>query len=198
MDRGLRSVKRAYLPPAALILVLVVARLWLAGAGTTPDGQPSFAELTSVDDLKMQFNAERQTVRAIALLSPSCPYCLKGATDTQRVLANHPRSEIKVFVVWQPILPTDWMRPNTAVLHRLDDVRVRQFWNADRAVGQVFRRSFERRESQPSCCYHGDVWWDMVAVFPRGAEWTETLPEPLLLEGTVGDAAPAFDALPSK
>jgi hypothetical protein len=182
----------------ALALLLVVARVWLAGAGTTPDGQPPLADLASLDNLKTQFNSERQSMRAIALLSPSCPYCLKGASDAQRILTGHPQRAITVFVVWQPILPTDWARPHTRALNRLADTRVRQFWDGDRAVADVFRRSFEQRESVPSCCYHGDIWWDMIAVFRAGDEWRETLPEPLLIEGTVGDAAPAFEALLSK
>jgi hypothetical protein len=181
-----------------LAMLLVVARVWFARAGTTPDGQPPFAELTSLDILKTQFNSERQRMRAIALLSPSCPYCLKGASDTQRILTGHPQPDITLFVVWQPILPTDWGQPQTRVLHRLADTRVRQFWDADHAVAEMFRGSFEKRESMPSCCYHGDIWWDMIAVFRAGDEWRETLPEPLLLEGTVGDAAPAFEALLAK
>ena len=181
-----------------LAVLLIGSRMWLAGAGTTPDGQPPLTELATLDSLKTQFNAERQKMRAIALLSPSCPYCLKGASDTQRVLMLHPQRGITLFVVWQPILPTDWARPHSHVLRRVADTRVRQFWDGDRAVADAFRRSFEQRESVPSCCYHGDIWWDMIAVFRPGDEWRATLPEPLLLEGTVGDAAPTLEALLSK
>jgi hypothetical protein len=34
-----------------------------------------------------------------------------------------------------------------------------------------------------------------MAVYPPGVVWNETLPVPVLLDGTVEDAAPAFDAL---
>jgi hypothetical protein len=45
---------------------------------------------------------------------------------------------------------------------------------------------------------HNGIWWDLMALFPQGAEWKDTFPEPLLLEGTVADAAPAFEALLSR
>ena len=35
----------------------------------------------------------------------------------------------------------------------------------------------------------------LMAAFPPGAEWSETLSEPVLLDGTVEEIAPAFDAL---
>jgi hypothetical protein len=37
-----------------------------------------------------------------------------------------------------------------------------------------------------------------MAVYPPGAQWGDTLPGPILLEGTADDAAPAFEALLTK
>lgn len=178
-----------------LLVLLLAARALLSTAGSTPEGQAALAEINSLDALKGEFNREAGKTRVIILLSASCPYCLKGASTIERILAKHQQRPIAVFNVWQPILATDWGQPGTAALHRLSDVRVRQFWDADHRVADALRQSFEKRDAQPACCFQNGVWWDLMAVFPPGAEWGDTLPEPLLLEGTVDEAAPAFDAL---
>jgi hypothetical protein len=81
------------------------------------------------------------------------------------------------------------------VLHRLTDARVRQFWDRDRLVARLLEQSSSGRELQPSCCFQRGVWWDLIAVYPPGVRWGDVLPEPVLLDGTVADAAPAFEAL---
>ena len=184
-----------YLAPAALVLALLPARALLSTAGRTPPEQPPLEQLTSSESVKTQFNRESGKMRAIVVLSQTCPYCLKGATVMQQILDRYPQPPLAVFVVWQPILSTDWGLPRTGVLHRLRDRRVRQYWDADRTVAEAIRVSFGAREQQPACCYQRDIWWDFIAVFPPGHEWGRTLPEPILLEGTVDEAAPAFEAL---
>jgi hypothetical protein len=195
MDRGLHPVKTRYLTLVGLVVLLFVARAWLATAGATPDGQPLLVELRDLEILKADFNREVATMRVIISLSPSCPYCLKGASEIERILAKSREHQLVVFNVWQPILPTDWGKPGTSALHRLSDVRVWQFWDADRLVARAIERSSSGRELQPSCCFLRGVWWDLIAVYPPGAQWGDVLPEPVLLDGTVADAAPAFEAL---
>lgn len=194
MDRGLRPVKTRYVTLTGVIL-LFLARLWLATAGSPPAGQPPLVELRNLDGLKAEFNREVGKMRVILSLAPSCPYCLKGATEIARILATRGGDQLVVFNVWQPILPTDWGRPGTSVLHRLTDARVRQFWDRDRLVARLLEQSSSGRELQPSCCFQRGVWWDLIAVYPPGVRWGDVLPEPVLLDGTVADAAPAFEAL---
>ena len=195
MDRGLHTVRARYFAPAGIVVLLFVARAFLATAGSTPEGQPALAEMNNLEALKAEFNREAAKTRVIILLSPSCPYCLKGASEIERLLTKHRGHPLAVFNVWQPILATDWGQPGTGALHRLSDLRVRQFWDANHIVAAALRQSFEGRDPQPACCFQNGVWWDLMAVFPPGAEWRDTLPEPVLLEGTVEEAAPAFDTL---
>ena len=65
---------------------------------------------------------------------------------------------VRVFVVWEPVLPTDWTSPSTATLKRIADSRVAQFWDKGRLIslsmGEHDRRS---------------VVWDFIAVFRAGA-----------------------------
>ena len=65
----------------------------------------------------------------------------------------------RIFVVWEPVLFTDWSSPSTATLGRIPGAQAAQFWDKERV-----RRS---------------IVWDYIAVYPRGAVWEASPPEPL-------------------
>lgn len=81
---------------------------------------------------------------------------------------------VRVFVVWEPVLPTDWGAPSTATLKRISDSRATQFWDKRRLIshsmGEHNRRS---------------VIWDYIAVYLPGVMWTDRPPQPLYKGGPV-------------
>ena len=81
---------------------------------------------------------------------------------------NH-SDRLKVFVVWEPILPTDWFRPSRLVQRRVADPRVTQFWDKNHLVAKELRTHLAA--SQVGCCEHQRILWDVVAVFPKDAKW---------------------------
>lgn len=91
--------------------------------------------------------------------------------------------DIRVFVVWEPVLPTDWLAPSTTTLGRVADVRARQYWDRGRllskAMGETGRRS---------------IVWDRVLVYDRGVTWSNTPPAAAVSAGPVVDAADQFAA----
>ena len=89
-----------------------------------------------------------------------------------------------VFAVWEPILPTDWMPPTTGALSRLSDRRIRQFWDKNHAVAEILAQS-RVDQPQPDCCRRRGTLWDLVAVYPPGAEWRATLPVATVFDGPV-------------
>ena len=147
------------------------------------DGDPA-------GSLQAQFNQAVGSTRVLLLLAPSCPVCLQGASEMQRVLAGYPGAPISVFAVWDKILPTDWREPGTRVRYRLNDARVRHFWDPNHTVAAELRRAGQTSQMEPGCCEKNGIWWDVLAVFPPGARWEEKLPQPLLLDGTIVDVAP--------
>lgn len=92
---------------------------------------------------------------------------------------------MKVFAVWEPILSTDWRRPISAVLARLSDLRVAQFWDPEHALAR--KLSADARDPQPKeeCCRRDEILWDLAAVYPPGAVWKETLPPAVFFDGPV-------------
>jgi hypothetical protein len=81
---------------------------------------------------------------------------------------NH-SDRLKVFVVWEPILPTDWFRPSRLVQRRVSDPRVAQFWDKNHLVATQLRAHLAA--SQVDCCGQQRILWDVIAVFPKDAKW---------------------------
>jgi hypothetical protein len=89
--------------------------------------------------------------------------------------------------VWEPILPTDYSSPGTAVLARLSDPRVDQYWDKNHLFAEQLGRTIESDASQPQpkCCTRKGIQWDEVAVYNRGARWNDQLPRAVFLNGPV-------------
>jgi len=66
-------MKRRYIVGAVLVGLMAAAGLYLYGGGQTPSGQPPLQSLTaqSVGEVKNDFNAAKDQVRVLLLLSPT-------------------------------------------------------------------------------------------------------------------------------
>jgi hypothetical protein len=69
---------------------------------------------------------------------------------------------VRVFVIWEPVLITDWHAPGAGAVRRIPDARVTQFWDARRTLSQAIRRDH--------------VVWDYVAIYPPGVRWSAGFP----------------------
>ena len=76
-------------------------------------------------------------------------------------------SNMRIFVIWEPVLPTDFGAPSTATLRRASDPRVSQYWDKDHIVS----RSLGERD-------RSSVVWDYVAVYQSGKLWDQVPPDP--------------------
>ena len=85
-------------------------------------------------------------------------------------------------MVWEKALITDRSGPNTRAMRRIADSRVVQFWDKGRLL------SHEMGESKT-----GKMLWDWVGVYPKGAAWNGTAPQPFYSGRPVVDAAPDLD-----
>jgi len=100
------------------------------------------------------------------------------------VLQQEAGKEIRVFVVWEPVLVTDWMAPSTATLKRIPDSRAQQFWDRGRLLSKAMGETGK-----------DSIVWDQVAVYGRGVAWMDAVPpKPLAAVGPVADVVPAFVA----
>jgi hypothetical protein len=101
---------------------------------------------------------------------------LQGASATEKLLQEIKGSNVRVFVVWEPVLATDFAAPSTAALARISDVRGSQYWDRKRVLSHLLG---ERDRST--------VVWDSIAVYAPGTSWQDTPPKPVYSNGPVRD-----------
>ena len=81
---------------------------------------------------------------------------------------------VRVFVVWEPVLPTDWSAPSSETLSRISDARSAQFWDHNRLISHSIGEHDRR-----------GVVWDYIAVYPPGPVWQDSPPSAIYHGGTV-------------
>jgi hypothetical protein len=92
---------------------------------------------------------------------------LQGASAFEKLLDEQRGQNIRVFVVWEPVLFSDFGAPSTATLKRVSDLRASQYWDK----GHLVSRLLGERDSS-------SVVWDYVAVYELGKVWGQSPPEP--------------------
>ena len=90
---------------------------------------------------------------------------MRGASAIEGLLKQLPTDKLRVFVVWEPILPSDWQSPTNPVLSRIPDLRASQYWDKDHLVATLLREHVPLDE--PNCCNKDGVLWDLVALYPK-------------------------------
>ena len=89
-----------------------------------------------------------------------------------QILASHPKSPLRVYAVWFPVLPGD--SAVTVDRRLLTDDRVSNFWDPKRAVGNWFS---ENVTQEPG------ITWDAYFLFGPEATWTSA-PAPIASSGS--------------
>ena len=101
---------------------------------------------------------------------------------------------MRVLVVWEPILATDWRAPGARVLGRIPDRRARQFWDPRHVVAEQLARMAKQRpgEPPPDCCVEKGFHWDEAILYSPHSHWSDG-PEPLFWNGPVYRISASLD-----
>ena len=94
---------------------------------------------------------------------------------------------IRVFAVWQPMLVTDWTAPARSVLKRLSDRRVQQYWDPNHVLATQMMNDARAPQPVQDCCLRSGILWDLAALYPPGATWSDKLPSAVVFNGPVVD-----------
>ena len=98
----------------------------------------------------------------------------------ERILKQSQSDSVRVFVIWEPMLPTDWYRPTRQTLKRVSDKRAAQFWDKNHLIAAELKQQLQQfHGNHPRCCDDGGHFWDMAAIYLPDVKW--------------GEAAPAYD-----
>jgi len=88
----------------------------------------------------------------------------------QTVLQDIPNQQLKAYIIWLPVLPSD--NRNWAVKRTIEfsDSRVRYFWDGEKLTGQIWKRVLE---------LEGPLSWDTYFLYDHKAHWAEqpTMPD---------------------
>ncbi len=162
-------VKRRSIISGSIVAVALLFGYYLYGGSTVPKGQQPLVRLNNANlaSLKDAFNESAQSVRLLVLVSPTCPVCLKGSSAIGNLLSQQKNSDIRAFVVWEPVLPMDLGAPSTATLRRVSDLRASQYWDKNHLVSRLLGEHDR-----------ASVVWDYVAVYELGKLWDQAPPKP--------------------
>jgi len=121
--------------------------------------------------------------------------CLRGASAAEQILKRDSDPKLRVLVVWEPILPTDWRAPSWSTLRRIPDTRAKQFWDPNHLVAQELNRIANDKppKSQPDCCVQKGFFWDEAIVYGPQAKWKDEL-RPAFMNGPVVKIAAGLES----
>ena len=103
--------------------------------------------------------------------------CLRGASETQKVLDNLKGQDVKVYSAWEPMLPSDARYAVGRATKNLTDPRVSHFWDSDGVLAKSFA---------PVLGLQNGRAWDVYLLYDRDAEWTDTPPKPEFWQEQLG------------
>ncbi len=156
-----------------LFLLLSLAAIWPArvGGGEEPADEPDHAraidELTDLDSLQQVFNQNKGHVRLVALLSPSCGYCVKGYRYMRKILDEIGDERLQMYVVWESMLSGDSKELSERMSRKADDPRmIYQAWDADRITGKKWQEVLQL----------DGVAWDVYFLYDDTATWPDDGP----------------------
>ena len=90
------------------------------------------------------------------------------------MLRSNPNANVRVFVIWEPVLSTDWGTPSPSITSNVPDVRAQHFWDPGRrlsaAYGDAPKLDLLANVRHVSFRMQ-DVVWDTALIYPPGAKW---------------------------
>ena len=103
---------------------------------------------------------------------------------------------MRVLVVWEPILATDWRTPSGSTLARIADGRARQFWDTKHVVSSELKNRAGRTppHPKPDCCIQKGLYWDEAILYPGGVNWKDAPPS-VFWNGPVVRIIPGLEGL---
>lgn len=87
-------------------------------------------------------------------------------------------AELRVHVVWVPILPSDDEAAARQAAARFAEPRLRSYWDPDRALGNALGRVLALPPGRLDEGRAQGIAWDVYLLYERGARWSEPAPAP--------------------
>ena len=87
------------------------------------------------------------------------------------VMKEIPDGRLRLFVIWEPILPKDGVDALDDSSEMVqDEWRALQFWDPNAESGKRIKRLFDLKIVNPA--------WDVYMLYPPGVKWEREAPTP--------------------
>ena len=150
----------------------------LANAGLASyRSAPTKEYSTDVDSLRARFNSDKGKVRLLALLSPTCGFCLSGASEIRKLLEKLDIPGIEVYSVWVPILASDANFTVRRATKRLSNDGVAHYWDSTGTLVAAFADVLGLGDAPA---------WDVYLLYDQSAEWLDGPPKPIFWQEQLG------------
>lgn len=93
----------------------------------------------------------------------------------QQLLGDLKGQDVKVYSVWQPILPSDAKLTVGRATKSLPDSRVSHYWDGENVFAKTFAPVLEI-----------DKAWDVYLLYDKDAVWGDTPPKPIYWQEQLG------------
>ncbi|HBY62408.1 MAG TPA: hypothetical protein DEH78_21505 [Solibacterales bacterium] len=120
---------------------------------------------------------------------------MQGASAIEDLLKSMPDRDLRVFVVWEPVLDSDTGPPGDKAQARVTDPRARQYWDAKLRLSEAARKTLLKDPAPvigKESLVTGEIVWDFIALFPPGVTWKGDFPVPAFKGAPVVDVIPAL------
>ncbi|HEV7505649.1 MAG TPA: hypothetical protein VGS07_12105 [Thermoanaerobaculia bacterium] len=179
-------------PPSAATAPSVAAAPVPGPAATPAPAAPPVLNLAGkdIEPLREAFNADKDRVRVVLLLSPGCQHCLEAAREVGGVLNGIAGDQVRVLVVWLPLLSKDDYELAKTAAASLTDRRAAHFWDPARVLALEYGNSLALPQE-----YKYKFAVDVFLIFDPGTLWSATsVPAPSAWLHKLGEDERKFDA----
>lgn len=134
--------------------------------------RPALADLApGGDELAAAFDADRDRVRLLLTVSPTCGVCLSSTRIVQRyVLDEIGGPGLAAYVVWGRMLGDEERADAEKATAFLADPRSRHWWTPRHDLAEALGRVVGMPEGEPG--------WDLFLLYPAGTRWPPGAPPP--------------------
>jgi hypothetical protein len=117
------------------------------------------------------FNASEDWIRVLAIISPTCPECLRGVELIRRLFTRFDSKKLGGFILWVGMLKEDNEQIAKEKSEMIKDPRIMQFWDYDRLASRMFANTLRLVKGMA---------WDVYLLYSPRMRWEneESAPEP--------------------
>jgi len=162
-------------------LVMMFLMLTIPGLSLGQDlTRLSFTAAEFIED----FNDAADTNRLVMVTSPTCPHCLRAIVELEEILKAHPDGDLKVMLLWGPLMGTDTSAVTRRSMQYIRDKRVEHYWDLWRWGYRTYMEDLDIPEFEA---------WDLFIFYEAGKTWDGEPPDPTFwMENRTVDYGPPY------